>query len=48
MDFIERIFRVSPDNGSGALELLLLLAVLIVLFAVFVRWRGAHTDRRLM
>jgi hypothetical protein len=25
MDFIERIFGVSPDRGSGALELLLFL-----------------------
>ena len=34
MDFIERIFGISPDGGSGALEFLLFLipiAGLIVL-----------------
>ena len=25
MDFIERVFQLSPDGGSGMLELLLLL-----------------------
>jgi hypothetical protein len=29
MDFIERIFHVSPDGGSGTLELLLLLIPLL-------------------
>jgi hypothetical protein len=30
MDFIEGIFGVSPDQGSGALELTILLVVLMV------------------
>jgi hypothetical protein len=29
MDFIERIFSVSPDGGSGALEALLFLVPLL-------------------
>jgi hypothetical protein len=47
MDFIERIFRVAPDNGTGSLELLIATALLIVLFAVVVRWRGMHASSRL-
>jgi uncharacterized membrane protein YidH (DUF202 family) len=27
MDFIERMFGVSPDGGNGSLELLLLLSI---------------------
>jgi hypothetical protein len=35
MDFIERIFNVSPDGGSGSLEfILLLVAAAIAYFAV--------------
>ena len=35
MDFIERIFGMSPDGGSGSLELLLLavpVAALVLLY----------------
>jgi hypothetical protein len=31
MDFIERIFRVAPDNGTGTLEFLIVAALLILL-----------------
>jgi hypothetical protein len=30
MEFIERIFHISPDGGSGALELALFLIPVIV------------------
>jgi len=44
MDWIERWFGISPDNGDGSLELLLvLLCVLIIFFAATLinpRWRG--------
>jgi hypothetical protein len=30
MDFIERLFGVSPDGGSGALELALFVAPLLI------------------
>jgi hypothetical protein len=30
MDFIERWFRVSPDNGSGTAELFVLFAALAI------------------
>jgi hypothetical protein len=34
MDWVERIFHVSPDGGSGAYELALALAVVVVLCTV--------------
>jgi MYXO-CTERM domain-containing protein len=30
MDFIERIFGVSPDNGDGSTEMLYILALLAI------------------
>jgi hypothetical protein len=30
MDFIERIFHLSPDGGTGSLELAILLAVIAI------------------
>jgi hypothetical protein len=29
VDFIERIFHISPDNGNGTLEIAILIAVLL-------------------
>jgi hypothetical protein len=31
MDFIERIFGVSPDNGSGLLEMVILLVPMVAI-----------------
>lgn len=43
MDFIEKIFGIDPDGGSGILELLLFL---IPLWAVLViRWRMSAKRR---
>lgn len=30
MDFIERIFHIAPDGGSGLLELIIMLTVVAV------------------
>ena len=38
MDFIERLFGLSPDNGDGSTELLWLV-VLAVVVASFVYFR---------
>ena len=38
MDFIERLFGFSPDNGDGSTEILW-LAVLAVAIAAFVYFR---------
>ena len=34
MDFIERIFGVSPDGGSGAFEVFLIALPLVLLAAI--------------
>lgn len=34
MDFIERIFHIVPDGGTGSLELAVLLVLVIVPLAV--------------
>jgi hypothetical protein len=46
MDFIERIFHVSPDGGSGATELLYLVAVFCVGFGLIFRRRLVRFIRR--
>jgi hypothetical protein len=38
MDFIERFFGLSPDNGDGSTEILW-LAVLAIAIAAFVYFR---------
>lgn len=43
MDFIERLFGIAPDGGSGAFELLL-LAIPAVGLAVL--WRVRSRRRR--
>ena len=43
MDFIERLFAIAPDGGSGALELLLLAIPAIGLAAL---WRLRSRRRR--
>jgi len=47
MDFIERWFGVSPDNGDGTLELLY-IAVAVVVVAAFVgrKWLVRRWARR--
>ena len=43
MDFIERIFGLAPDNGSGSLEFLLFVLPLVG-YAWFLKRR--HAARR--
>jgi len=38
MDFIERLFGIAPDGGSGAIELTLFLIPIVGLSA-WVAWR---------
>ena len=35
MDFIERLFGLSPDNGDGSTEILWLVVLAIVIAAFF-------------
>jgi hypothetical protein len=39
MDFIERLFGISPDGGDGSTELLYIAALMFIV--VLFRWRGA-------
>jgi hypothetical protein len=34
MDFIERIFGISPDGGDGSIETMILGVVLVVVLAL--------------
>jgi MYXO-CTERM domain-containing protein len=38
MDFIEKLFGLSPDNGDGSTEILWLVAAAIIVGALMV-WR---------
>jgi hypothetical protein len=43
MDFIEHLFGIAPDGGSGTLEMALFLIPLAVLFLLwYVRQRQAR------
>ena len=46
MDFIERIFGVSPDGGNGSLELLYLVSVAAVVMLVSCELYRLRTNRR--
>ena len=43
MDFIERLFGMSPDGGSGATELVILLGV--ALLVAVLSWRRSAVQR---
>lgn len=44
MDFIERVFGISPDGGSGALEFLLFAIPICGIAAVaLTRWMRRRT-----
>jgi hypothetical protein len=34
MDFIEKIFGIAPDGGSGVLELLIFIIPLLLIIAI--------------
>jgi hypothetical protein len=42
MDFIERLFGVSPDGGSGSLELTLFIIPILIAYGIW-SW---HKRRR--
>jgi hypothetical protein len=39
MDWIEKIFGLSPDGGNGTVELALSLAIVVTIGIVAVTWR---------
>jgi uncharacterized iron-regulated membrane protein len=48
MDFIERIFGVSPDGGNGLFELMLVLLPVLVVSGLWMRRRRGRHDRDLL
>jgi len=45
MDFVERLFGISPDGGSGAYEALLFLIPVLGLGAIYFSRRTARSRR---
>jgi len=45
MNFIEQVFGIAPDAGSGALELGLVLAVLLIVTVGFIVRMRANRAR---
>ena len=45
MDFIEKLFGLSPDNGDGSTEILWLVALAAVLVAAIVVVRRRRQSR---
>lgn len=46
MDFVEKMFGVAPDGGSGALELLIVLALTTTAMAPLWMLKGKRWLRR--
>jgi len=41
VDWVEQLFGIDPDFGSGALEMLIAGAVVLILVGLLLRRRGA-------
>jgi len=39
MDFIEKIFGISPDGGNGMFEFVLFAVPLLILVSLAARWK---------
>ncbi len=46
MDWIEQLFGLDPDLGSGATEVLLLGAIVIVIAGIALRVRASRRDEQ--
>lgn len=46
MDFIERLFRISPDGGSGATEMIWLSIALFVVASILMRKQIVSAAKR--
>jgi hypothetical protein len=47
MDFIERLFGISPDGGDGSTEMIYILAFVAIVAAIFSRSYLAGLARKL-
>ena len=45
MDFIEKIFGISPDGGSGAFELLLFLIPIVGVYLLYRMHSNSRKDK---
>ena len=45
MDFIERLFNLWPDSGSGSTELIVIAPVFLIAVAAIWRWRILHSPK---
>jgi len=46
MDFIEQWFNFSPDDGDGAVEVLLIIALVIAVASISRSiWQSKHSTR---
>jgi hypothetical protein len=45
MDFIERLFGISPDGGDGSFEVLLIGAIVLIIVAATWWWRASRAPR---
>ncbi|WP_352712533.1 hypothetical protein [Mesorhizobium sp. M0586] len=43
MDFIEQIFGISPDGGSGSFEAALIMVPIVIAGLVLVAWKRARS-----
>ena len=46
MDFIERLFGLSPDGGDGSTEVMILGAIVLLAVLAAWRWRSRYPTRR--
>ena len=46
MDFIERMFGISPDGGDGSTELMLLTVLVLIAAALTWRWLSRRSSEK--
>jgi hypothetical protein len=46
MDFIERMFGISPDGGDGSTELMLLTMLVLIVAAITWRWLSRRSSEK--
>jgi hypothetical protein len=46
MDFIERMFGISPDGGDGSTELMLLTVLVLIAVALTWRWLSRRSSEK--
>jgi hypothetical protein len=46
MDFIERLFGISPDGGDGSIEAMILGLVVLLAVAAAWHWRSKYMSPR--